>query len=178
MDPASAIIGLTASLATLGGIVLESARILYKAQNHFKEAPRDIKRLCRQMTEFDILLKEIRNLLNSDHGSRTAPIRMLIISSAQHMQDDLQEFGKNVQKVKTILDSSDSQKKLLGLRLRHVFTESKAKQYHQLISSHSGTLTLYLALLAKLVLSAFLVFVNLTSSIVQIWTMFRSPSHK
>ena len=149
MDPASAIIGLTASLATLCGLVLESAKILYKAQNHFKEAPRDIRRLCRQISEFEVLLNEVRNHLNSDTSARTTPIRMLIVSSAQHMQDDLQEFSRKVQKLKEILDGSSSKEKLLGFRLRHVFTESKVAQYQHLISSHSGTLTLYLALLAK-----------------------------
>jgi len=149
MDPASAIIGFTASLTTLVGLVIESAKILYKAQSHFKEAPRDIRRLYRQIFEFEALLRQVQSQTNIECGSQTSAIRALINNSAQHMQDDLKEFDSSFQKLKSILDDPTTNNKLFGLRIRHVLTESKVTRYQQLISSYSGTLTLFLALINK-----------------------------
>ena len=150
MDPASAIIGFTASLTTLVGLVIESAKTLYKAQSHFKEAPRDIRRLSRQMCEFEALLREVQSQINVECGFRGSAIQSLINTSAQRMQDDLKEFNSSFQKVKSILEEPSTNKNLLlGLRVRHILTESKVTKYHQIISSYSGTLTLFLALINK-----------------------------
>src|SRR5262249_53722616 len=92
MDPASAIIGFTAGLTTLVGLVIESAKTLYKAQSRFKEAPRDIRRFSRQIYEFEALLRQVQLQINVECGSQTSAIQALINTSAQHMQDDLKEF--------------------------------------------------------------------------------------
>ncbi|KAF2465913.1 uncharacterized protein BDR25DRAFT_396019 [Lindgomyces ingoldianus] len=149
MDPASAIIGLSASLTTLAGLVLESTKILYKAQGHFREAPRDISRLCWQLSEFEALVKEVQSQVDADCGARSSAIRTLMTTSAQNMLEDLQEFNIKVQQLGSILTGPATRRKRFGLRLRHVFTESKVAQYQQLISSYSGTLTLFLALSNK-----------------------------
>jgi len=154
MDPASTAIGLAASLATLSGIVLESIKILYKAQEHFKEAPRDIGRLCWQLKEFESLLKEVRSQMEASYEPRGSTVHALVAQSVQHMQEELGQFHSRVQQLHPILDSHITRRKRFGLRLRHVFTESKVSQYQQLISSYSGTLTLLLTLNAKYVYSA------------------------
>lgn len=147
MDPASTIIGFTASLTTLAGLIVESAKTLYKAQSHFREAPRDIKRLSRQIWEFEALLREVQ-AQNVDCGSRASTIHALINTSAKHMQDDLKEFNSSIQKLKSILDGPANAQRF-GIRVRYILTESKVKRYQQLISSYSGTLTLFLALINK-----------------------------
>jgi hypothetical protein len=149
MDPTSAIIGFTASLTTLVGLVIESAKTLYKAQSHFKEAPRDLRRLSHQICEFEALLRQVQSQINVECDSQTSAIQALINTSAQHMQDDLKEFDSSFQKLKSILDEPTSNNKLFGLRIRHILTESKVTRYQQLISSYSGTLTLFLALINK-----------------------------
>jgi hypothetical protein len=148
MDAASAIIGFTASLTTLVGLVIESAKTLYKAQSSFKEAPRDIRRLSRQIFEFEALLRQVQSQINVECNPQTSAIYALINTSAQHMQDDLREFDSSFKKVKSILDEP-ANSKLFGIRIRHILTESKVTRYQQLISSYSGTLTLFLALINK-----------------------------
>lgn len=149
MDPASAIIGLAASLTTLVGLVLESAKVLYKAQGHFKDAPQDIRRLCRQMNEFERLLHAVHAQTDTDCSPAAAAIRSVIAASVQHMNDDLQDFIRDVKKLKDVLDTSGSEKKLIRFRLRHIFTESKTARYQGLISSYTATLNLHLAMAAK-----------------------------
>jgi len=149
MDPASVIIGFTASLATLVGLVIQSAKTLYEAQSHFKEAPQDIKRLSHQIREFEALLRQVQLQLNVECGSQTSAIRALINISAQRMQDDLKEYDTSFQKLNSILDEPCSNRKLFGRRIRHILTESKVTKYQQLISSYSERLTLFLVLLNK-----------------------------
>jgi len=149
MEPASTIIGFAASLTTLAGLIVESAKTLYKAQSHFREAPRDIKRLSRQIWEFETLLREVQAHNNVDCGSRASTIHSLINTSAKHMQDDLKEFNSSIQKLKSILDGPATNTQRFGIRVRYILTESKVKRYQQLISSYSGTLTLFLALINK-----------------------------
>ncbi|KAF2183907.1 hypothetical protein K469DRAFT_710266, partial [Zopfia rhizophila CBS 207.26] len=106
-------------------------------------------RLSWQLSEFDGLLREVQSQINADCSPRTLGIRALINASAQHMQDDLQEFRMSIQQLKSILDGPATRGKLFSLRFRHILTESKVTQYQQLISSYSGTLTLSLALISN-----------------------------
>lgn len=148
-DPVSAIIGLGASLTTLAGLVLESAKTLHAAQQHFREAPKDIARLHHQLYQFNRLLGETLKQIHSDDSGRTADMRTLIEDSAQYMRKDLEELSADIRNLKNILDTSASRSKRLRLRLRHIFTENKVARYQQLIASHTQALTLSLALVTK-----------------------------
>lgn len=149
MDPASAIIGLSASLATLSGLVIESFKSLYKAQGHFKDAPQEIGRLYRRLKEFEGLLREFRSRLHATHGAHASAVQTLAVASMQHMEEDLKELYTKSRQLHAILDSSTCKRKLLALRLRHMLTESRVAHYQQLISTHCGTLTLLLTLSNK-----------------------------
>lgn len=119
MDPASAIVGLSASLATLSGLVLESVKVLYKAREHFKDAHQEIGRLCYRLKEFDGLLKEFQSRLYVAPGAHTSAVQALAIASVQQMEEDLKDLHTRVRQLHVVLDSSTTKRKLLAVRLRN-----------------------------------------------------------
>lgn len=75
MDPASgtiASIGLTTSLKTLLGLVIESSETPYNLQGKFRQAPKSILRLQQDLRNFEALLSKIQTRFQ-EHGGIDLP---------------------------------------------------------------------------------------------------------
>ncbi len=153
MDPASAavaFIGVAASLTTLAALVIDGSKILFDVYRKVKNAPKDIRRLCRQLNAFQCLLYEVRDLV-MDHGPDYAAsdVRTVFATSIERMLDDLRDFKDTVQKLKGLMSDFTSFKDLFVLRVRHFFNEDGVREYQRLICSHVATLTLLLETLTR-----------------------------
>ncbi len=153
MDPMSAsvaFVGFAASLATLAALVVDSSRTLYNIRRKLKNAPEDIRRLSRQLTEFECLLLEVQERMR-DHRVEYAAsgIEMLFATAVNNMGKDMGDFGCTVQRLKGSLSAPASPRKLLGLRIRHILQEERVQEYQRLIASHIGTLTLLLEMVTR-----------------------------
>ena len=153
MDPLStsvAFIGFAASLTTLAALVINSSKILYKVRSKLKDAPEDIRRLYRQLKEFECLLSEIQERIR-DYPSEYAALGMetLFTSAVHYMHQDLGDFESSMLKLKDLLLAPASRRKYLALRIRYVLQEDRVQRYQYLISSHVGTLTLLVGILTR-----------------------------
>ena len=157
MDPASAavaFIGVAASLTTLAALVIDGSKTLLNVHRKVKNAPEDIRRLCRQLNAFQCLLYEAQDLVRDlvrDHGPDYAPsdVGTVFATTFEHMLDDLRDFKDTVQKLKSLMAHSTSSKDLFVLRVRHIFKEDGVREYQRLICSHVATLTLLLEILTR-----------------------------
>lgn len=153
MDPASAavaFIGVAASLTTLAALVIDGYKTLFDVHRKVKNAPKDIRRLCRQLNAFQCLLDEVRDLV-VDHGPDYAAsdVGTVFATTIRHMLDDLHDFKDTVQKLKGVMSDFTSSKDLFVLRVRHIFKEDGVREYQRLICSHVATLTLLLEILTR-----------------------------
>lgn len=153
MDPASAavaIIGVAASLTTLAALVIDGYKTLFDVHRKVKNAPKDIRRLCRQLNAFQCLLDEVRDLV-VDHGPDYAAsdVGTVFATTIRHMLDDLHDFKDTVQKLKGVMSDFTSSKDLFIFRVRHIFKEDGVREYQRLICSHVATLTLLLEILTR-----------------------------
>jgi len=153
MNPLSAsvaFVGFATSLTTLVALVVDSSRTLYNVGRKLKNAPRDIRRLSRQLKEFECLLSEVQEQLR-DHRVEhaTSGMERLFATAIKYMREDLGDFENAIQRLKGSLSASASCRKLLGLRIRNVLQEEKVQEYQRLIASHIGTLTLLLEMLTR-----------------------------
>ena len=153
MDPMSAsvaIIGFAASLTTLAAVVIDSSRTLYNVRRKFKKAPEDIKRLCRQLREFECLLLEVQERIRDSPVEHAASgMGTLFIAAIEHIRNDMSDFDCAVQQLKGLLNTRTSPRESFLLRVRHVLQEDRVREYQFLISSHVGTLTLLLQMVTR-----------------------------
>lgn len=153
MDPASAavaFIGVAASLTTLAALVIDSSKTLFNVHRKVKNAPEDIRNLCRQLNAFQCLLYEAQDLVR-DHGPAYAASAAgtEFAKAIEHMLNDLRGFKDTVQNLKGLMSHSTSSKDLFVLRVRHILKEDGVREYQRLICSHVATLTLLLEILTR-----------------------------
>ena len=153
MDPASAavaFIGVAASLTTLAALVIDGSKTLLKVHGKVKNAPEDIRRLCRQLDVFQCLLHEAQVLVR-DHGPlyATSDVGTVFARAIEHMLNDLGEFNDTVQKLKALMSQPKSAKDLLVLRVRYIIKEDRVREYKRRICSHVATLTAQLEILTR-----------------------------
>lgn len=97
MDPASAVvafIGVAASLTTLAALVIDSSKTLFNVHRKVKNAPEDIRTLCRQLNALQCLLYEAQDLVR-DHGPAYAAsaVGTVFATAIEHMLNDLRGFS-------------------------------------------------------------------------------------
>ena len=153
MDPASAavaFIGVAASLTTLAALVIDGSKTILKAHRKVKNAPEDIRRLCRQLNAFQCLLYEAQDLVR-DHGPDHAAsdVGTVFATAIEHMLNDLRDFKDTVQKLKGLMSHSTSSRDLFVLRVRHILKEDGVREYQRLMCSHVATLTLLLEIMTR-----------------------------
>ena len=152
MDPASAavaFIGVAASLATLAALVIDGSKTLFNVHRKVKNAPEDIRRLCRQLNAFQCLLYEAQDLVRDDGLDAASDLRAVFATAIGHMLDDLRGFKDTTQRLKGLMSHSTSSTDLFVLRVRHILKEDGIRDYQRLICSHIATLTLLLETLTR-----------------------------
>lgn len=153
MDPVSAsvaFVGFAASMTTLVALVVDSSKTLYNVRRKLKNAPEDIRRLSRQLREFECLLSEFQKRMRDHQVEYTASgMEMLFTTAVTTMEKDMDDFQCTVQRLKGPLSAPASPRKRLELRIRHVLQEERVQQYQRLIASHVGTLTFLLEMLTR-----------------------------
>ena len=153
MDPLStsvAFIGFAASLTTLAALVIDSSKTLCNVRRKLKNAPEDIRRLYRQLKEFECLLSEVQQRIQDYPLEYAASgIGTLFTTAADYMRQDMGNFECAMQKTKGLLLDPTSSRKFLALRIRHVLHEDRVQEYQRLISSHVGTLTFLVGILTR-----------------------------
>ena len=153
MDPASAgvaFVGFTASLATLTAVVIDSSKTLYNLRNKLRNTPEDVRRLIRQFSVFESLLKEVQGVLQ-DHGDLGVPrgLHALWEGSADQMRDDVERFGVVVSRLQRLLEQPTLSSRLIRLRIRGVFEEDAIATFQRQISMHIETLTVIQTLISE-----------------------------
>ncbi|MCJ1368183.1 hypothetical protein MMC16_007324, partial [Acarospora aff. strigata] len=159
MDPASAgvaFVGFTASLATLTAVVIDSSKTLYNLRNKLRNTPEDVRRLIRQFSVFESLLKEVQGVLQ-DHGDLGVPrgLHALWEGSADQMRDDVERFGVVVSRLQRLLEQPTLSSRLIRLRIRGVFEEDAIATFQRQISMHIETLTVIQTLISDQKLETF-----------------------
>ena len=147
---AAALVGFAASLATLSALVIESSRTLYNVQRRWKGASDDVKNLARQLQQFQSLLDEVqRRVSQSQHGQSSSGLEVLFAAAIKGAQQDLEDVGRRLQRLRDLLCRSPTAKTPIELRIRHIMQESAMQEHQRKISSHIGALGLLLNLLNR-----------------------------
>lgn len=152
MDPALAsvaAVGFAASLTTLTALVIKSSQTLYRVRSSFKNAPQDVRRLCRQFHGLQGLLQEVQQCMQEPRGLWiTSNIQAVFTSTIDNMHDDLSNFQRIMVKLEALLNR-ESPGKTLTLRIRRILQEDVVQDFQRQMSSYVGTLTLILVMVNK-----------------------------
>jgi hypothetical protein len=153
MDPTSvsvAFISLAASLSTLTALVVDSSKTLANIRREWRSAPEDIKRLYRQLRDFECLLCQVQEQIRDNRVQFAASgMEVLFLAIMKYMPQDLDGLERAVQKLKSLICAPTSSGKRLEGRIRHILQEDRVKEYQALISSHVGTLTLLMEIMTR-----------------------------
>jgi hypothetical protein len=153
MDPTSvsvAFISLAASLSTLTALVVDSSKTLANIRREWRSATEDIKRLYRQLRDFECLLCQVQEQIRDNRVQFAASgMEVLFLAIMKYMPQDLDGLERAVQKLKSLICAPTSSGKRLEGRIRHILQEDRVKEYQALISSHVGTLTLLMEIMTR-----------------------------
>lgn len=153
MDPASAavaVVGFSASLATLVGLVINCSRTLYDLQRNLREAPEGILRLQHDLRSLQALLTEIQCRVRK-HGEASVPrdFRGLWGSVSTQMERDIAVFMATVSTHSTQLGTPI--RKRIPIRIRHIFDENTVEAFRRRISRHIEILSIAQGFIIELV---------------------------
>lgn len=148
MDPASAgvaFIGLAASLTTLAGVTINSARTLHDLINTLVNAPKDLVRLQKKVERLERLIKEVQRTTEGieDEGS-SVNLDKDWLEACLAMQVDLQALQSKVLEIAASFKRSSHSSLQLRSRIRKFLSDTEISKYEALLSEHTHTLSLML----------------------------------
>ena len=145
MDPASAVIafvGFGASITTLAGVLLHSAKLLVVIQQEIKDTPQEIEHCLRRIKILCGLLQAVEeaDVRIQRHGSPT--LRESWMETKDDMYTHLKNFDEKITQVHDALKATRS-----GLRVKATmktfFNKAFLKEYQLKIAQDIGILTFF-----------------------------------
>jgi hypothetical protein len=138
MDPLSAVVafaGFSASLITIIDTISKLSITLIEVQRKFKDSPRKLSQLCRDLENLRALLEAIHTRFSVDEAAGFASGFQTIGESF------IKELGYDLQDLQAIIDDAHSKSRLplskgLTVKIRHLLVESTINDYHRRISTH------------------------------------------
>src|SRR5436305_7940827 len=108
MDPASAtvaFVGFAASVATLAGLLIESAKTINELCSKFKRVPDDLKRFLASLQQLELLLALLKDR-TSYYADEDLPqgLKQFWLDNAFQMEEDYNKLGKLVRKLQGCFD--------------------------------------------------------------------------
>lgn len=155
MDPASAavtIVGFAGSIAALAGVVVESCKTLNNLWHLLKEAPKDTQRLFKRLKRLATIILELRRV-----GEELQDDAVGIESSQSwlgNVADMLSDFNMLKDKIMRLegnLCARPLTKKRLCGTIQRIFTHEDIVKYDQILSGHTETFIIMLALVSQYV---------------------------
>ena len=149
LDPASAsiaIVGFTASLATLIAATVKSAQTVHELWRTVDYTPRQVKGLARQLKLLQTLLYHVRNC-NYSNAHVTQELLLEWESSIRDMEEDMEDFQRLLLKLCTLLSRPAPVQKVKA-KLRCVLAGNAVARHQQNFKDHCQQLTLMLSMIS------------------------------
>ena len=133
MDPLS----LTASIATVSGVVVATSKILHDLRLKVKNVPEHVESLFRQIKTFESLLQSFKEQLQilQDSADSQEPISTTYKDSVDQMEEDVHNLFTVIGRMETLLWKKSSTAKLL-LVVCEIFSERQVVEYQKKIGIH------------------------------------------
>jgi hypothetical protein len=140
MDPASAavaFVGFAASLATLAGVVIESAKTINELASKLKHAPDDLKQFLANLKQYELLLSILKDLV-SEHTAEELPpqLKQFWLDNAIDMRRDYDVLSSLVKKLECKLDGETVSTKHLRARFQYFFRSGELKEFNDRLPDH------------------------------------------
>ena len=137
MDPLS----LTASIATVSGVVVATSKILHDLRLKVKNVPEHVESLFRQIKTFESLLQSFKEQLQilQDSADSKGPISTTYKDSVDQMEEDVHNLFSVLSRMEPLLRRRSSTAKL-WLVAREIFSEKQVMQYQNKIGIHCSIL--------------------------------------
>ena len=153
MDPASAavaFVGFAGSIAALAGVVVESCKTLNDLWHLLREAPQDTQRLFKRLKRLAIIILEVRRVgeeLRDDivgiESSRSW------LGSVEDMLHNFNILKSKIMRLEGNLCAKPISKKRLCGTIQRIFSHEDIVKYERILSSHTETFTIMLALVSQ-----------------------------
>ncbi|KAF4304555.1 hypothetical protein GTA08_BOTSDO07557 [Botryosphaeria dothidea] len=141
MEPVSASIGLAASLVTLIEVAGKSYSALSKFAHRMKHAPKNIQKLCSQVTSLQSLLSIIQGFVDPLRVEDISPeLRSLWNSKMSSIRDDLDTLGEQAEKLNLMLNGGTHA--TWRARLKKVLSDEDIARYKHLLQNYIHDLQL------------------------------------
>lgn len=141
MEPVSASIGLAASLVTLIEVAGKSYSALSKFTHRMKHAPKNIQKLCSQVTSLQSLLSIIQGFVDQLRVEDISPeLRSLWNSKMSSIRDDLDTLGEQAEKLNLMLNGGTHA--TWRARLKKVLSDEDIARYKHLLQNYIHDLQL------------------------------------
>jgi Zn-dependent oligopeptidase len=155
MDPASAtvaFVGFAASLATLVGLVIESAKTINDFCNKFERAPKDLQRFQSIVKQSNSLLTLLKDQ-TSQYADGDLPQNLLEywLENVVQMQTDYEALKKIALKLQGHFGLVSTSKKHVRARIHHFFCSGEILELETRLSAHVAKFHLALTMIAQYV---------------------------
>lgn len=140
MDPASAtvaFVGFAASLATIAGLLIQSAQTINDLCLKFKRAPDDLKRFHAVLKQLELLLGLLKDR-TSHYVEEDLPqeLKRFWHDNASQMKEDYHRLNTLISKLQRCFDGDSVSKKHITARLRVFFCSEEILEFDKRLSGH------------------------------------------
>lgn len=153
MDPASAavaFVGVSASIASLSAITLNSCNKIHNIAQSLKNAPHHIRRLFGKVERLHRVVSEIEKIGNEIGDEPLGvDVQRDWTSIATIMKTDLMTLEGKITKLHRGLDGKSLSRLHMSVRIRMFFSAEEVEKYENLLSDHLETINLLLCMLSK-----------------------------
>lgn len=151
MDPASAtvaFVGFAASLASLAGLLIQSAQTIEDLCRKFKRAPDDLKRFCAALKRLELLLGLLKDR-TSHYAEGDLPQDFLRFwcDNASQMEKDYHKLHTLISKLQHCFDGYSVSKKNVTARVRVFFSSAEISEFDKRLSGHVEKFSLALSMI-------------------------------
>jgi Fungal N-terminal domain of STAND proteins len=159
MDPASAavaFVGFAASLATLTGLVIDSAKAVNKLCNSLKRAPAELKRFLATLKQLESIVSVLKDK-TSNYTDEELPVllKQFWLENVSQMKEDYDGLAKLVGKLQSSFGARSISNKHVRGRLRTFFSLDEISEFENRLSRYIGKFDLALSLIKELISPAF-----------------------
>jgi hypothetical protein len=140
MDPASAavaFVGFAASLTTLAGLVIESAKTISELCNKLKHAPDDLKHFLANLKQYELLLSMLKDLVSEYSADELPPqLKQFWLDNAIYMKKDYDILYSLTQKLEFKLDGKTASTKHFRARFLCFFRSGEMRDFGSRLPDH------------------------------------------
>lgn len=153
MDPASAavaMVGFAGSIAALAAVVVESCKTLNNLWHLLKEAPQDTQRLFKRLKRLATIILEVRHVGEELHNDTVSiESQQSWLGNVEDMLSDFNILKEKILRLEGNLSAKPLSKKRLCGAIQRIFTHDDIVKYDQILSAHTETFTIMLALVSQ-----------------------------